>query len=87
MLEQIKEKQSSQDNWTELSQDSLASIVLEIEKIPQEHWSNLLQIIRLFRESVTLKTPVVDAASKAVDELTHLDPIMKAARSKHFPNS
>ncbi|MBW4509493.1 MAG: hypothetical protein KME64_23695 [Scytonematopsis contorta HA4267-MV1] len=82
MSEQIKEKGSLQDNWTESSQDSLALIVLEIEKIPQEHRSNLLQIIRLFRESVTIKTPVVNATSKAIDELTNLDPIAKAARQQ-----
>lgn len=35
MLEQIKEKESLQNNSIEPSQDSLASIVLEIEKIPQ----------------------------------------------------
>ncbi len=57
MLEQVKQKELLRNNWTEPSQNSLASIVLEIEKIPQEHWSNLLQIIRLFRESVINKTP------------------------------
>jgi len=25
----------------------------ELDKIPEQYWSNLLQIIRLFRESVT----------------------------------
>jgi hypothetical protein len=30
-------------------------IVKEIHDIPKEYWPNLLQIIRLFRESVTLK--------------------------------
>lgn len=82
MLEQIKEKESLQNNSIEPSQDSLASIVLEIEKIPQEHWSNLLQIIRLYGESVKIKTPPVDAASKVIDELTNLDPIVKAARQQ-----
>jgi len=28
----------------------------EIQKTPREYWPNLLQIIRIFRESVTLKT-------------------------------
>ena len=82
MPEQIKEKKFFQNNWIEPSQDSLASIVLEIEKIPQEHWSNLLQIIRLFGESVTIKTPAVNAASKVINELTNLDPIVKAARQQ-----
>jgi len=29
--------------------------VREIRQTPQEYWPNLLQLIRLFRESVTLK--------------------------------
>ncbi len=32
----------------------------ELDKIPEQYWSNLLQIIRLFRESVT---PVTEAHS------------------------
>ena len=30
-------------------------IVREIREVPREYWPNLLQIIRLFRESVALK--------------------------------
>jgi hypothetical protein len=30
-------------------------IIYEIKETPQEYWLNLLQLIRLFRESVTLK--------------------------------
>lgn len=30
-------------------------IIYEIKETPQEYWPNLLQLIRLFRESVTLK--------------------------------
>ena len=33
----------------------------ELDKIPEQYWSNLLQIIRLFRESVT---PVSDSHSQ-----------------------
>jgi len=32
----------------------------ELDKIPEQYWSNLLQIIRLFRESVT---PVTETHS------------------------
>jgi hypothetical protein len=32
----------------------------ELDKIPEQYWSNLLQIIRLFRESVT---PVTETQS------------------------
>lgn len=30
-------------------------LVREIHETPEEYWPNLLQLIRLFRESVTLK--------------------------------
>ena len=30
-------------------------LVREIREMPREYWPNLLEIIRLFRESVTLK--------------------------------
>ncbi len=33
-------------------------IVQEIRETPREYWPNLLQLIRLFRESVTLKPAV-----------------------------
>ena len=33
----------------------------ELDKIPEQYWSNLLQIIRLFRESVT---PVSESYSQ-----------------------
>ena len=44
----------------------------ELDKIPEQYWSNLLQIIRLFRESVT---PVSESYSqkpeivKAIEDL------------------
>ncbi|MBD2774123.1 hypothetical protein [Iningainema tapete] len=63
-------------------QESLAWIVLEIDKIPKQYWSNLLQIIRVYRESVTMNTKPVDAWSKAMDELKNPDPVVKAARQK-----
>jgi len=31
-------------------------LVREIRETPREYWPNLLQLIRLFRDSVTLKT-------------------------------
>ena len=40
---------------------------LEIKKLPGEYLPNLLQIVRLFRESVTLK-PVEDSFSQGWKE-------------------
>lgn len=63
-------------------QESIESLVFEIEKIPKEYWSNLLQFIRLFHESVTVKPAPSDAWAKAMEEIKNPDPIKKAARQK-----
>ena len=47
-------KNQSEDNQNNyLTEVSIIELLEEIQNIPQEDWSNLLQIIRLFRESVT----------------------------------
>ena len=51
-------------------------LMRELDKIPREHWPNLLQMIRLFRDSVTLKpASQQDAWSKAMNELEKTDPM------------
>ncbi len=35
--------------------EPIADLLREIQQIPREYWPNLLQLIRLFRESVALK--------------------------------
>lgn len=40
---------------------SITELLQEIEQMPREYWSNLLQIMRLFRESVTHKPGLSDA--------------------------
>jgi hypothetical protein len=53
------------------------NIIVAIAQIPQEHWGNLLQMIKLFQDSVNPKP------KKAIDPL-HLFGIIlvsKAARS------
>ncbi|MEG4320019.1 MULTISPECIES: hypothetical protein [unclassified Microcoleus] len=57
-------------------------LVLEIDKIPQEYWPNLLEIIRLFRESVMIKAEPVDAWEKIKHDLKNPDPVVEAARQK-----
>ncbi len=62
--------------------EAIADIWCEIQQTPAEHWPNLLQMIRLFRESVT-KTPAPsDAWKKAMDEINNPDPIVEAVRQK-----
>jgi hypothetical protein len=42
----------------------------ELDKIPEQYWSNLLQIIRLFRESVT---PVAESRSQEPEILDAIE--------------
>ncbi|MFP4578846.1 MAG: hypothetical protein ACLFT9_25035, partial [Coleofasciculus sp.] len=55
------EKDSPQDDHL------LAKLILEIQQTPEEYLPNLLQIVRLFRESVTMK-PVRSQASNPTPE-------------------
>jgi hypothetical protein len=49
------ESSSSQNNSAVSNNHVLAKLILEIQQTPEEYLPNLLQIVRLFRESVTLK--------------------------------
>ena len=58
------ESDSTQDNHV------LAKLILEIQQTPEEYLPNLLQIVRLFRESVTLKPAPSDISEqKAATEI------------------
>lgn len=46
----------NQAEASNISEEScLTEILQEIQETPQEYWSNLLEIIRVFRKSVTIK--------------------------------
>jgi hypothetical protein len=64
------------------TQQFINSLVLEIEKIPQEYWTNLLQIIRLYGESLAKKSAPADAWAKAIDEIKKTEPVLKVARQQ-----
>jgi hypothetical protein len=52
------ESDSTQDNHL------LAKLILEIQQTPEEYLPNLLQIVRLFRESVRLKPALSDISEQ-----------------------
>jgi hypothetical protein len=45
----------------------LTEILREIQTTPKEHWPNLLQIMRVFRESVTSKTDLLNHNQQEID--------------------
>ncbi len=62
--------------------EAIAEFLREIQQTPEEYWPNLLQMIRLFRASVTKAPAPSDAWKKAMDEINNPDPIVEAARQK-----
>jgi siroheme synthase (precorrin-2 oxidase/ferrochelatase) len=74
------ESDSPQDNSATGNNHLLAKLILEIQQTPEEYLPNLLQIVRLFRESVTLKPVRSDAYAKVMDEVKNPDPVKKAVR-------
>jgi uncharacterized damage-inducible protein DinB len=55
---------SQQDNSAASDNHVLAKLILEIQQTPEEYLPNLLQIVRLFRESVTMKPVRSDASEQ-----------------------
>ena len=68
------ESDSTQDNHL------VAKLILEIKQTPEEYLPNLLQIVRLFRESVTMKLVRSPAYAKAMDEIQNPDPVKKTVQ-------
>ncbi len=58
------ESKSTHINSVEHDNHLLAKLILEIQQTPEEYLPNLLQIVRLFRESVTLKPTPSDASEQ-----------------------
>lgn len=58
------ESDSPQENSAAHDNHVLAKLILEIQQTPEEYLPNLLQIVRLFRESVTMKRVRSDASEQ-----------------------
>jgi hypothetical protein len=79
--EQNQESKSSQSAVLP-SETSMAWLVLEIEKIPKAYWQNLLQIIRLYGESVMMKTAQQNSWEKIKEDMKNPDPVVELAKQK-----
>ncbi|MBW4592063.1 MAG: hypothetical protein KME46_03820 [Brasilonema angustatum HA4187-MV1] len=60
------ESQNNREN--SFSEVSITELLQEIQQTPREYWSNLLQIIRLFRESVILKPGLSETSEQEIPE-------------------
>ena len=52
---------------------SIIEILTEIQSTPKEYWPNLLQMLRLFRESVTLGKTKKPQTSEKLDDVAILE--------------
>jgi hypothetical protein len=76
----ISESDSPQDDSARGDNHVLAKLILEIQQTPEEYLPNLLQIVRLFRESVTMKPVRSHTDAKAMDEIQNPDPVKKTVQ-------
>ncbi|MFP5272180.1 hypothetical protein [Coleofasciculus sp.] len=74
------ESSSQEDNSAVSDNHVLAKLILEIQQTPEEYLPNLLQIVRLFRESVTMKSVRSQVSEQAMDEIKNPDPVKKSVR-------
>ncbi|WP_449417417.1 hypothetical protein [Phormidium nigroviride] len=52
-------------------------LLQEIQETPREHWANLLQIVRLFREAVTVETKESNISRAVQDNIDKFDPVQQ----------
>ncbi|MDZ8105864.1 MAG: hypothetical protein RM338_09625 [Nostoc sp. DedQUE12a] len=60
----IKEAEASNNQ----KETCLIEILREIQETPKEYWPNLLAIMRVFRESVTIKPELVSNSPKELNK-------------------
>lgn len=60
----------------------IEALIQEIEPIPDEYLSHLLQIIRLYRKSITIQQTPSNAWKQAMSKIKNPDPQEQAARQK-----
>ncbi|MEA5470038.1 hypothetical protein [Spirulina sp. 06S082] len=68
---------------TEKNNVVIEDMIVAIAQIPQEHWGNLLQMIKLFQDSANPKPEkAIDPYLQLKEELENPDPIIEVARQK-----
>ncbi|MDZ8056522.1 MAG: hypothetical protein RMX68_032070 [Aulosira sp. ZfuVER01] len=61
-------------------------LLLEIEKTPEENIPELLQIVRLFRQSIMMKQTSLNDWENAIKEINHSDRTKKQYRKTNIKN-
>lgn len=55
--------------------EPIAEFLRVIQQTPREYWPYLLQMMRLFRDTVSVKPAASNGGEKAIDEIQTIDPI------------
>ena len=66
----VIKNQSEHSQNNNYAETSIIELLEEIQTTPREYWSNLLQIMRLFRESVTKNSQLSDSSEEENHQLT-----------------
>jgi lipoprotein NlpI len=73
MTEQSIVTSESDSNKRKTGKDvAITEVLQELQQTPREYWGNLVQIIRLFRESVTLKAELSKTSKQQAQEADKL---------------
>lgn len=70
------EKKAAEDAIASDSEQILAKLILELHNIPECYWLNLLQILRLFRESVTQNLATIDREKALLNQLASTEAVV-----------
>lgn len=61
-----------------------ADLLLEIEQTPEEYLPELVQIVRLFRQTVTMKHAALNDWEQAINEINDSDVIKQQQRKENI---
>lgn len=75
---------NNHQSMTEISTTLRDDVLLEIDQTPEEYIPELLQMIRLFRQSVTMKQTSVKNWKNAINEINDSDAIKKEDRKNNI---
>ena len=68
-------KSEAKQEKAPLLSEPIAEFLRVIQQTPREYWPYLLQMMGLFRDTVTVKPAASNGGEKAIDEIQTIDPI------------
>jgi len=75
---------NNQPITTQSSTTPRADLLLEIEQTPEEYIPELLQFVRLFRQTATIKQTSLNDWENAINEINHNDAVKQQERKTNI---